>query len=73
MIFVAQPLDAEVHESIVARARADCDHEYTEFCTQAEVLLAEVARETAHDKLTLAELEELEHDVHKLETWLHAI
>jgi hypothetical protein len=72
-IFVAQPLDAAVHADIVARSRADRDHEYTEFGTQAKVLLAEVAQETAHAKFTFAELEEIEHDLAKLDTWLHTI
>lgn len=72
-IFLAQPLDDDVHQDIVIRSRLERDREYTEFCTQAEVLLAEVARETAAEKLTFAELAELEHDARKLETWLHDI
>jgi hypothetical protein len=73
LIFVAAPLAPEVQDTIIARFRADRDREYTEFCTRCQDLLAEIAKETSHQKFTFAELEETEQDLQRLTDWLRKI
>lgn len=55
------------------RFRADRDHEYGEFCEQCRAFLAEVEKETAREKFTFPELEELDEDLKKLSGWLKKI
>jgi hypothetical protein len=56
-----------------ARFTADRVREYQEFATRAQDLLDEVAKEVAASKFTYAELEGVEDDLQKLETWLKHI
>ena len=58
---------------MVERFRADRDQEYREFGVQCREFLAEIAKETTADNLTFAALEENEHDLQKLHTWLTKI
>ena len=67
---VATPLDADRASEVVERFRADRDQEYQEFGVQCRDFLAEIAKETAARNLTFAALEENEHDLQKLHTWL---
>lgn len=73
LVLTAAPLDPAEHESLVERFRSDRDHEYGEFCEQCRSFLAEVDKETAREKFTFAELEELDEDLRKLSGWLRKI
>ncbi|CAA0127345.1 Protein ChrB [Mycolicibacterium vanbaalenii] len=63
----------EVDGDIVARFDADRAREYDEFSERADEVLAEIAKETRREKFTFAELEEIEHDLDRLITWLAKI
>ena len=73
ILMVATPLDADHAAEVVARFRADRDQEYREFGVQCRDFLAEIAKETGAGNLTFAALEENEHDLQKLQTWLEKI
>ncbi len=70
-LFEATALDGD--DAMEARFSADRAREYQEFATRAQGLLDEVAKEIAASKFTYAELEEVEDDLQKLETWLKRI
>lgn len=73
ILLIATPLDTDQVAEVVARFRADRDQEYQEFCVRCRDFLAEIAKETAAGNLTFAALEENEHDLQKLHTWLGKI
>jgi DNA-binding transcriptional regulator PaaX len=73
ILMVATPLDADQVAEVVERFRADRDQEYREFEVKCRDFLAEIAKETNADNLTFAALEENEHDLQKLHTWLEKI
>jgi hypothetical protein len=73
ILMVATPLDADRASEVGERFRADRDEEYVEFGVQCRDFLAEIAKETAARNLTFAALEENEHDLQKLHTWLGKI
>ena len=73
MLMVATPLDADRAAEVVERFCADRDQEYQEFGVQCRDFLAEIAKETAARNLSFAALEENEHDLQKLHTWLGKI
>ena len=73
ILMVATPLDADQTAEVVQRFRADRDQEYREFGVQCREFLEEIAKETTADNLTFAALEENEHDLQKLHTWLTKI
>jgi hypothetical protein len=73
ILMVATPLDADRASEVVERFRADRDQEYVEFGVQCRDFLAEIAKETDARNLTFAALEENEHDLQKLHTWLGKI
>jgi hypothetical protein len=73
ILLVATPLDASRASEVVERFRTDRDEEYREFGVQCREFLAEIAKETAARNLTFAALEENEHDLQKLHTWLEKI
>jgi hypothetical protein len=73
ILMVATPLDADRASEVVERFRADRDQEYVEFGVQCRDFLAEIAKETDARNLTFAALEENEHDLQKLHTWLEKI
>ena len=60
-------------EAMIARFADDRAREYDEFATRSQGLLDEIAKEVAASKFTFAELEEIEDDLKKLETWLRKI
>lgn len=72
-LLTASPLDLAQNEEILERFRADRDQEYREFCERCNDFLAEIKKETTHEKFTFAELEENEDDLHKLTGWLRKI
>ena len=73
ILMVATPLDADQAAEVIERFRADRDQEYQEFEVQCRDFLAEIAKETTARNLTFAALEENEHDLQKLHTWLEKI
>jgi DNA-binding transcriptional regulator PaaX len=73
ILLVATPLDADRASEVVERFREDRDEEYREFGVRCRDFLAEIAKETAARNLTFAALEENEHDLQKLHTWLERI
>ena len=60
-------------KEMIARFVSDRQREYQEFETRSQGLLDEVAKETAAEKFTFAELEEVEDDLKKLDVWLSKI
>lgn len=72
-LLAATALDPKVDEIAVERSRSDRDREYGEFLEQTQAFLAELDKETAHEKFEFAELEENEQDLAKLEGWLGRI
>ena len=60
-------------DAMIARFADDRAREYHEFTTRSQGLLDEIAKEKAAEKFTFAELEEIEDDLKKLETWLGKI
>ena len=73
ILMVATPLDADQTAEVIERFRADRDQEYREFGVQCREFLAEIAKESDAHNLTFAALEENEHDLQKLHTWLEKI
>jgi hypothetical protein len=73
ILLVATPLDADRAAEVIEHFHADRDEEYREFGVQCRDFLAEIAKETAAGNLTFAALEENEHDLQKLHTWLGKI
>jgi hypothetical protein len=73
ILMMATSLDADQAAEVIQRFRADRDQEYVEFGVQCREFLAEIAKETDAHNLTFAALEENEHDLQKLHTWLHKI
>ena len=72
-VFTAQFVDAISQRRLIARFQKERQEEYTEFASRCQEFLQELARETQAHKWSFAELEENEHDLHKLTQWLHQI
>lgn len=66
-------LDKAQEEKVVARFKADRDEQYVEFIDKCDDFDAEIAKETADNHFTYAELEENDVDLKKLQTWLEKI
>jgi hypothetical protein len=66
-------LDRGQEEKVVARFKADRDEEYREFLAKCADFEAEIAKETAAQHFTYAELEENDVDLKKLKGWLDKI
>ncbi|MDF3831442.1 chromate resistance protein ChrB [Cupriavidus basilensis] len=66
-------LDQAQEDKVVARFKADRDEEYVEFLDKCKDFEAEIAKETAANHFTYAELEENDVDLKKLQTWLEKI
>jgi hypothetical protein len=66
LLLLATPIDLD----LIARFRAERDHEYAEVIERCQGLLDELARETSRVKFTFAELEENEQAWQQLSTWL---
>jgi ChrB-like protein len=72
-VFAAAPLDPALALRITEQSRADRDREYDEFRERCAALLAELDTESTGQKFTFAELEENEHELQKLTSWLAKI
>jgi hypothetical protein len=66
-------LDRGQEEKVIARFKADRDAEYREFLGKCDDFDAEIAKETAIEHFTYAELEENDEDLKKLRSWLAKI
>lgn len=66
-------LDRAQEEKVIARFKADRDEEYREFLAKCADFEAEIAKETAAEHFTYAELEENDVDLKKLQGWLEKI
>ena len=66
-------LDKAQENKVVARFKADRDEEYKEFLDKCKDFEAEIAKETAANHFTYAELEENDVDLKKLRSWLEKI
>lgn len=66
-------LDRAQADKVVARFKADRDEEYVEFLGKCMDFETEMAKETAANHFTYAELEENDVDLKKLQTWLEKI
>jgi len=66
-------LDRGQEEKVVARFKADRDEEYKEFIDKCADFEAEIAKETAANHFTYAELEENDVDLKKQQSWLEKI
>ena len=73
ILMVSTPLEADQETAVVECFRGDRDEEYQEVCVRCRDFLAEIAKEMAAHNLTFAALEENEHDLQKLHTWLGRI
>lgn len=66
-------LDRGQEDKVVARFKADRDEAYVEFLAKCKDFEAEIAKETAANHFTYAELEENDVDLKKLQSWLEKI
>jgi hypothetical protein len=66
-------LDRTQEGKVLARFKADRDEEYEEFLDKCKDFEAEIAKETAANHFTYAELEENDVDLKKLQSWLEKI
>lgn len=69
-LFAAETLGADEDAAVRTRFADDREREYDELADRARAFLEELKRETASEKFTFAEMEEVEDDFQKLETWL---
>ena len=69
-LFAAETLGPEEDAAVRTRFADDRGREYDELAEHTRAFLEELKRETALEKFTFAELEEVEDDFQKLETWL---
>ena len=72
-ILTAEAAAPTFHERIIARFQAERAQEYAEFGERCQEFLHEIEKETQAQKFTFAELEENEHDLLKLTSWLRKI
>lgn len=66
-------LDRGQEEKVVGRFKADRDEAYREFIDKCDDFEKEIAKETAAEHFTYAELEENDVDLKKLKGWLEKI
>jgi hypothetical protein len=66
-------LDKAQEEKVLARFKADRDDAYEEFIDKCADFEGEIAKETAVEHFTYAELEENDVDLKKLQGWLEKI
>ena len=66
-------LDRGQEEKVVARFKADRDEAYRELIDKCDDFEAEIAKETAAQHFTYAELEENDVDLKKLQVWCEKI
>jgi hypothetical protein len=65
----AEPLDGEDDAQLIAAWNGARAAEYAELASECDKLVAEIDKEFAKEKFTLAELDEEEAELEKLEAW----
>jgi CRISPR/Cas system-associated endoribonuclease Cas2 len=70
-IFKFESLDSQ--EAVIEAFMNDRNAEYLEFLERCNEFLEEIKKEVAVEKFTYAELEEIEVDLQKLDSWLNKI
>lgn len=73
MLLTADLLDSLNPEAVRARFRNERDQEYAELAEGCGEFLAEIEKETAREKFTYPELEEIEGMLARLHSWLKKI
>jgi hypothetical protein len=73
VLLVTKSLDQAQQDKVIARFMADRDDQYREFIGKCDAFEAEIAKEIAIEKFTYAELEEEDHDLKKLQSWIGKI
>ncbi len=73
LVFKAKAANEEFAQEIQQRLSLECDIEYTEFLSDGEEFLNELANETRKERFIFAELEENEQDLERLSNWLERI
>lgn len=73
VILETAALDKAQEEKVVARFKADRDDAYRELIDKCDDFESEIAKETAAEHFTYAELEENDVDLKKLQDWLAKI
>jgi len=73
VILETAALDKTQEEKVVARFKADRDDAYRELIDKCDDFESEIAKETAAEHFTYAELEENDVDLKKLQDWLAKI
>lgn len=66
-------LDKSQGDKVVARFRADRDEEYKELLGRCDDFEAEIAKDTAANHFSYAEIEENDEDLKKLKSWFEKI
>ena len=65
--------DADEEQAVIEAFRAERSDEYREVCARAPAFLVEIDGERAKGRLTYAEVEKSEADLHRLQAWLAKI
>lgn len=73
LILETVALDRAQEEKVIERFKTDRNEEYRELLGRCNDFEAEIAKETAAEHFTYAELEENDVDLKKLQTWLEKI
>ncbi|EKT4493083.1 Chromate resistance protein ChrB [Pseudomonas sp. YQ_6] len=73
LILETVALDRAQEEKVIERFKTDRNEEYRELLGRCDDFEAEIAKETAAEHFTYAELEENDVDLKKLQTWLEKI
>lgn len=73
ILLEALALNCSEKDKVISRFKADRDEDYRTFLERCGGFEAEIAKEIARQRLTYAELEELDADLKKLKIWLEKI
>src|SRR6185295_13188319 len=69
LVMRAEPLEGDDEAALIAAWNEAREAEYTELASECDKLVAEIDKEFAKEKFTLAELDEEEAELEKLSSW----
>ena len=69
LVMRAEPLEGDDEAALIAAWNEAREAEYTELASECDKLVAEIDKEFAKEKFTLAELDEEEAELEKLRSW----
>jgi len=69
LVMRAEPLEGDDEAALIAAWNEAREAEYTELASECDKLVAEIDKEFAKEKFTLAELDEEEAELEKLASW----